>query len=288
MDEASQISVPACIGPLRLASSFLLVGDHYQLPPLVRSRQAVSEGLNKSLFATLAEAHPQSVSMLRLQYRMNSDIMAISNTFVYGGMLQCGLDTVSNARMALPNFYSCTCNCSHTACWLSDTIAPQKTVLFLDTDALRAYESPSGNSFINTAEAGIVWSVLNSLVRAGADVNELSVISPYRPQLKLLSDAATDETRAIRFSTVDKFQGMDSDCIIISMVRSNPDSSIGQLLRDWNRLNVAFTRARKKLILVGSGKTILGNEAFLQLKDLFSERGWLHQLPVDALMHRFN
>lgn len=126
--------------------------------------------------------------------------------------------------------------------------------------------------------------MVEGLVQAGVEASEISVISPYRPQLRLFAEDPRSPAD-LRHSTVDRFQGLDSDCILISLVRSNAEGNVGQLLRDWNRLNVAFTRARKKLVLVGSQRTILQQDPFSGLYTLFKERGWIHRLPVDALSH---
>lgn len=158
MDEASQVSIPAGLGPLRLASTFLLVGDHYQLPPLVRSRQAQEEGLNQSLFALLANAHPSAIAMLRQQYRMNAEIMAISNSLVYGGLLVCGNEQVGSARLELKGESGCCRGCA--ACWFKMALDPQNPVLFLDTDAcVEARETAVATSFSNAFEINLVQTV---------------------------------------------------------------------------------------------------------------------------------
>lgn len=110
----------------------------------------------------------------------------------------------------------------------------------------------------------------------------MSLISPYRPQLKYLS---FEDCPRVEVSTIDKYQGRDRECVVISLVRSNPDGNIGELLTDWQRLNVAFTRAKKKLLLVGSARTVLHNSAFRKLLLLIEEQGWLLNLPQDALKH---
>lgn len=283
VDEASQISVPSCLGPLRLAASFVLVGDHYQLPPLVRSKAALAEGLNQSLFSVLAAAHPAAVVMLRLQYRMNEEIMAISNQLVYGGMLTCGNELVAQARLALPRFGALSCRlCGSSGCWLDCALDPGRPVLFLNTDACQALEAASGNSYRNQDEAALIGLLLAALGHAGLPDSEVAIISPYRPQLKLLQALVPP---SVSVSTVDKFQGLDADCILISLVRSNPEQNIGQLLRDWARLNVAFTRAKRKLILVGSASTVLQQGSFGELDRLLRSRGWVLDLPADALRH---
>lgn len=162
MDEASQVSVPASLGPLRLASAFLLVGDHYQLPPLVKSRRAQEEGLNQSLFALLASAHPSAIAMLRLQYRMNADIMAISNALVYGGLLLCGNEQVSHGRLDLEKSVGCCKGCA--ACWFRLALDPVCPVLFLDTDLCEAArETPVATSFSNAFEVNLIQTVHGAL-----------------------------------------------------------------------------------------------------------------------------
>jgi len=103
VDEASQITLPACLGPLRYADRFVLVGDHYQLPPLVRSTEAQKGGLDVSLFKLLSERHPRALTILEHQYRMNEDIMLLSNSLVYDGLLKCGNETVAKQVLQLPH-----------------------------------------------------------------------------------------------------------------------------------------------------------------------------------------
>ena len=107
-------------------------------------------------------------------------------------------------------------------------------------------------------------------MKFGVESDQISLISPYRPQLKYLSF-----NPLVTVSTIDKFQGKDSDFVIISLVRSNLFGAVGELLNDWQRLNVAFTRAKKKLLLVGSERTVLRNGSFKKLKDLIDEREWM-------------
>ena len=119
-------------------------------------------------------------------------------------------------------------------------------------------------------------------LKAGIDQTQISLISPYRPQLKYL---ANEDFADVEVSTIDKYQGRDRDCVVISLVRSNSDGVIGELLNDWQRLNVAFTRAKKKLILVGSSSTILQQIKFKPLYNLLCEREWIFAVPSDALFH---
>jgi DNA replication ATP-dependent helicase Dna2 len=117
-------------------------------------------------------------------------------------------------------------------------------------------------------------------LKCGLKGSQISLISPYRPQLKYLNfekDIKNMKDHPIT-STIDKYQGKDSDFVIISLVRSNENKNIGELLNDWQRLNVAFTRAKKKLILIGSKSTVLENSSFRKLKELINERSWLINL----------
>jgi DNA replication ATP-dependent helicase Dna2 len=131
VDEASQILQPICLGPLSFAQTFVLVGDHYQLPPLVRHTMARERGMDESLFKRLCEAHPEAIIPLCYQYRMNQDIMSLSNYIVYNQRLQCGsfsvatnlLNTIDMSRLySLSHKLSVTCD---STCWLYQTIRPE-------------------------------------------------------------------------------------------------------------------------------------------------------------------
>lgn len=243
VDEASQLSLPACVGPIRLATRFILVGDHYQIAPLVRSKSCQDEQHQISLFEHLVNVYPSKVSMLRKQYRMNAEIMSLSNTLVYKGQLQCGNDQVRNWKIGLAGL-------------------PNASVIFIDTDSLDAVEKRAGQSFQNELEA----SVVKILAKLLCKTCQVAIISPYRPQLELLQ---VDYGGVHYISTIDCFQGRDSECVILSTVRSNKDGVIGEILSDRRRLNVAFSRAKKLFIIVGSRQTILEHKVFKNVKDLF-------------------
>lgn len=119
VDEASQLTLPACVGALRLAQSFVLVGDHYQLPPLVRSRAALKAGFGESLFKQLAEAHPQAMVQLRSQYRMSEEIMLVANRLVYNNLLRCGSEAVGRQKLDIKHtIQSCVSCGTNLECWL--------------------------------------------------------------------------------------------------------------------------------------------------------------------------
>jgi DNA replication ATP-dependent helicase Dna2 len=132
VDEASQITLPTCLGPLRFADKFILVGDHYQLSPLVRCRTAKKAGLEVSLFRLLSEKHKDYVVDLTHQYRMNEDIMHLSNTLIYGGRLVCGSEEVANRCLEIPSHRfiddvhdKTGDKCDRVSCWLENLLIPR-------------------------------------------------------------------------------------------------------------------------------------------------------------------
>lgn len=170
--------------------------------------------------------------------------------------------------------------------WLLDAVAPNRPVVFLDTDGVPAPEMRSENLVSNETEAVLVHQLAWALLKGGLQPSTLGIISPYRHQLKLITQIFYRDTSSkhseIEINTVDKYQGRDKACIIVSLVRSNEHSNVGDLLRDWRRVNVAVTRAKQKLILIGSLVTLKGSLLLQELFDLLARRDWVHVLPYDA------
>jgi len=160
VDEASQVTLPTCLGPLRFARKFVLVGDHHQLPPLVRNPAAREGGLDVSLFKRLSDAHPASVACLAEQYRMNDDIMALSNTMVYGGRLRAGSEAVGRQVLKLPR----RDGLNRFEAWVREVLDPGRSVIFVDTDALPGRERKAGPLIDNPTEAAILREVSATLV----------------------------------------------------------------------------------------------------------------------------
>jgi DNA replication ATP-dependent helicase Dna2 len=307
VDEASQITLPVCIGPIRLARTFILVGDHNQLPPLVRNEEARTGGLDVSLFKLLSDTHPSSVVYLEHQYRMCEDIMALSNTLIYNGRLKCGSRDVADRKIVLPDinalkFHHHTpltlrnastqrsiCAAPTTGCWLRDLLDPDTKVAFINTDPLlpASREEAKGSRIVNPTEASIVTQLATALLTTGVPESAIGVMTHYRSQLSLLKHNLRARGE-IEMHTADRFQGRDKEVIILSLVRSNEARSIGELLKDWRRINVAFTRARTKLLVVGSRETLKGRdegeaEMVARFVTLMEDRGWVYDLPADAL-----
>lgn len=304
VDEASQITLPICLGPIRMARTFVLVGDHNQLPPLVQNEEARLGGLDISLFKLLSDTHPDSVVNLEHQYRMSEDIMTLSNTLIYEGHLKCGTEELRTRKIDIPNIdalrrhhydaaalVSSQTNsfCTDTgACWLRDLVDPETRVSFINTDALPfSREEAKGNRIVNPCEARIVTQLVDGLLTAGVPATEIGVMTHYRSQLSLLKHGLRGRGQgAIEMHTADRFQGRDKEVVILSLVRSNEACSIGDLLKDWRRINVAFTRAKTKLLVVGSRMTLKGSgceEMLARFIELMEQRCWIYDLPPDAL-----
>ena len=320
VDEAGQITQPAAIGALLLSKRFVLVGDDYQLPPLVLSSEAQSNGMDVSLFKRLAEAHPDTIVSLSQQYRMNAEIMQISNVLIYDQRLKCGSDTIARGRLLLPSISYASI--SSLSPWLQKCLDVDQPVMFINTDQLKnsnsvhnqtsrstktleSFQGALGSfrgSVVNLYEVEIIKRIHDALQSVGGyDMKNLGIVSPYRSQVTAIEDAIKlshveadnsmntkcagggggggGSSSVCEISTVDKFQGRDMEVMVISMVRSNENQAVGNLLRDWRRVNVAMTRAKFKLIIVGS-LSITDNIAVLKaLGDLVKMKGYVIDVP---------
>uniref|UniRef100_H3G6X5 DNA replication ATP-dependent helicase/nuclease n=2 Tax=Phytophthora ramorum TaxID=164328 RepID=H3G6X5_PHYRM len=270
VDEATQITQPIVLSALRCADTFVLVGDHYQLPPLVANAQARKEGMDVSLFRRLAEAHPEATQQLSYQYRMNRDIMLLANRLVYGDKLKCGSYSVASNHLKLR--WQRQDTLGQKLVWPVQVLTNNQGVMFLDTDTMgeMTVESPSTvqvsssgrRRMENIIEARVIAGLVELLVLGSVPADEIAVISPFRSQVALIQQHLTavgalrraggsDWVHAVEVSTIDKYQGKDKDVILVSFVRCNEEKHVGELLTDWRRINVALTRAKQKLLLVG-------------------------------------
>ncbi|CEQ40945.1 SPOSA6832_02624, partial [Sporobolomyces salmonicolor] len=306
VDEASQVTLPTCLGPLRFADKFILVGDHHQLPPLVRNHAARTGGLDVSLFKRLSDAHPSAVVNLTHQYRMNEDIMLLSNKLVYSEQLKVGDELVAKRELRLPGSEGM----EGMEQWLKEVLNPSRKVIFVDTDQLPAVERKRGSLIENELEACLVQKTVEAMSRCGVAQHDIGVITLYRQQIKLLQ-RKLQSFPDVEVLTADRSQGRDKECILMSLVRSNsaghvrllpvsfdldpetprssrkltsvslPASSkqVGDLLRDWRRINVCLTRAKAKLVVFGSRSTLAHVALLQQFFDLVADRGWVYTLP---------
>ena len=292
VDEAGQITQPAAIGALLLSKRFVLVGDDYQLPPLILSDEAQNGGMDVSLFKRLAEAHPQAVVTLSEQYRMNAEIMEISNILIYDNRLRCGSHLIATGRLNL------TISTLSSDEWLHACVDPNRPVVFLNTDRLQNVDNKftlesyrTGNvgrkkDVVNLHEVQIVSKIHTAFLENGMKMENIGFVSPYRSQVStikesldmkndnLLTSGGTSEV-----STVDKFQGRDMEVMVLSMVRSNSFGNVGDLLRDWRRVNVAITRAKFKLVIIGSLEIMEHIPVLKSLRDIVVEKGYIVHIP---------
>ncbi|KAJ5823300.1 hypothetical protein N7447_005640 [Penicillium robsamsonii] len=309
VDEASQITLPVCLGPIRMARTFILVGDHYQLPPLVQNKAAQEGGLDVSLFKLLSDAQPNSVVNLEHQYRMCEEIMSLSNTLIYSGRLKCGTPQVAARSLVIPNINALAKfhveDFSHapsqsqpeicpgtpsSPCWLQDLLTPSAKTCLVNTDPIgpAALEIAQGNRVVNHMEVFLCTQLVESFIACGIPARNIGVITFYRSQLSLLRQSMRRYTPELEMHTTDKFQGRDKEVIILSCVRSNAENNVGELLRDWRRVNVAFTRAQTKLLVVGSRSTLRdGNELLCKYVRLVESKGWVYNLPNGAIHKHF-
>lgn len=287
IDEASQVSMPVCLGPLRFCERFVLVGDHHQLPPLVvHPNSEVRKGLSRSLFKLLSEAHPLSVVELTYQYRMSEDIMSLSNELIYNSHLKCGSEQVAAQTMNIPDpkrieRYITIVSPSQRQRWLDTVLEPSNNVIFFDHDPMPALEKRVSNKIENAMEVELVRQIVEGLNVCGVSESRIGVMSLYRSQLKLLVNTFRSKPD-IEVLTADQYQGRDKDCIIISLVRSNTDGIVGDLLKEWRRFNVAITRAKTKLVILGSRSTLCHAPNLKQFIDLLASKNWIHDLPAEA------
>ncbi|XP_071792468.1 DNA replication ATP-dependent helicase/nuclease DNA2-like [Asterias amurensis] len=285
VDEASQISQLVCLGPLFRARRFVLVGDHKQLPPLVQSNAARQLGMSVSLFQRLGERHestPSAAVQLSLQYRMNSDIMKLSNTLVYEGRLRCGNEAVATAKLNLPNWKRVKMELTNDDgdnSWLINAIQPSTPVCFLTTDKVKFPDEADEKHTVNKVEALLVQRLVNCLKKCGCAQSDIGIISPYRNQCKLLGTMLDEH---IEVNTVDKYQGRDKEVIIVSFTAKDVESGSGFLLEDLRRLNVALTRAKHKLILIGCIKALSKYGPMRQLLEYLQSTNMMVTLPSDV------
>ncbi|XWS74707.1 hypothetical protein CRYUN_Cryun01aG0020800 [Craigia yunnanensis] len=279
MDEAGQTTMPVSLGPLMFASTFVLVGDHYQLPPLVQSTEARENGMGISLFCRLSEAHPQAISPLQSQYRMCQSIMELSNALIYGDRLRCGSPEVANAKL---KFSRPNSSCSS---WLKAVLNPSRPVIFVNTDILPAFEARDHKTVNNPTEAYIIAEITDGLVNNGIEGKDIGIITPYNSQANLIRHACI---ASVETHTIDKYQGRDKDCILVSFVRSkeNPRNCTSSLLADWHRINVALTRAKKKLIMVGSCRTLSNVPMLKLLIDKVDEQSGILSMSKQDFNHQ--
>ena len=244
IDEAGQALEPACWIPILKAQKVVLAGDHFQLSPTIKSAEAAKAGLSTTLLEKCVALHPECVTLLQQQYRMNEAIMGYSSHVFYGDQLMAD-ESVAHHLL----------------------FAGDMPLNFVDTAGCGFEEKLEGTSSTNPDEAAFVFKHLEGLVTEldahyiAATFPTIAIISPYKEQIRLLKEQLLNHPALsaygdkIAVNTIDSFQGQERDVVYISMTRSNNEGDIG-FLSDIRRMNVAMTRARKKLVVIGDSSTL--------------------------------
>lgn len=275
IDEAAQALEAACWIPMRRASRVILAGDHCQLPPTVKSIAALRAGLGKTLMERIAENKPEVVTLLKIQYRMNEEIMRFSSDWFYHGEVESAPQIKYRSILEddSPITWIDTSNEENQV-----TIEGDDVVSGEKRDDMNFHEQFVGESFgrINKAEADLTLLTLAEYLtqvgkrRVLEESIDVGIISPYRAQVQYLKrllkkyEFFKPYRRLISVNTVDGFQGQERDVILISLVRSNDEGQIG-FLKDLRRMNVAMTRARMKLIILGDKSTMTKHPFYQKL-----------------------
>jgi ATP-dependent RNA/DNA helicase IGHMBP2 len=258
IDEASQATEPVCWIPISRAVRVILAGDHCQLPPTILSLTAARQGLATSLMERLIGRLGSGIShRLTTQYRMHGAIMGFSSREFYDSSLTADSSVAEHLLADLPGIVS--------------TPLTTSPLEFIDTAGASYDEEsePDGESRLNPREADLVGRRVLSLLDAGLPASEIAVIAPYSAQVRLLRTRLPWE--GLEIDTVDGFQGREKEAVIISLVRSNPHGEIG-FLADTRRMNVALTRARRKLIVIGDSATIGGDSFYVRMLGYFEQQ----------------
>ncbi|HEX6960457.1 MAG TPA: AAA domain-containing protein [Lacipirellula sp.] len=257
IDEAGQTTEPACWVPILRGNKLLLAGDHLQLPPTVVSNDAAREGLAQSMMERLVAMYGSAITrQLLIQYRMHDEIMAFSSAQFYGNTLIADESVREHRLCDLPG--------------VAEGPLTAEPAIFIDTAGADYDEEVEldGASRFNSAEGQLVINKVEQLLEAGVAAADIAVIAPYAAQVRWLRERVKDA--AIEVDTVDGFQGREKEAILISLVRSNREGEIG-FLADTRRMNVALTRARRKLIVIGDSSTLGGHPFYAALLDYFQE-----------------
>lgn len=263
IDEAAQALEAACWIAIRKTDRVILAGDHCQLPPTIKNKEAAQQGLARTLMQKVAQRQPPAVSLLQIQYRMHEDIMHFPSRWFYHNCLQ-----------AAPEVR------------FRNILEYDSPIVWCDTQAYDSSEETAGESLshLNRTEALLLLQQLQEYIQKIGETRildeqiDFGLISPYKAQVRYIRQLMRKNpffkpfSRLISINTVDGFQGQERDVIFISLVRANEAGNIG-FLQDLRRMNVAITRARMKLILLGDALTLLHHPFYKALFEYIQEKG---------------
>lgn len=265
LDEATQTPDPVALVAAKRARRVVLAGDHQQLPPTLIDADAAAAGLAHTLFERLIERAPPAVRMLTVQYRMHADLMAFPSQSRYEGRLQADTSVATHRLEDLG-------------------VAPDPLrlapLVLMDT-AGKGWddESDPDGSWRNPGQAARTAAEVVRLVGRGVAPADIAVITPYNAQRRLLAELLPE---GVELGTVDGFQGREKEAVVLDLVRSNPDGKVG-FVADRRRLNVAFTRARRFLLVIADTATLGGHPDFAAFQDVVDQQGgWVSAWSDEA------
>ncbi len=269
LDEGSQCTEAAAWAPLQFVDRLVLAGDHFQLPPTIISPEAIAKGFNVSLLERLMTQAGKDVSRrLTVQYRMHHEIKEFSSREFYEDSLESHASVEKHLLQGLPGLISCPL--TSTALDFIDTAGANYD------ESVESDGDPTGHmSRFNLSEARLVVEKVRALLEAGLPPAAIAVISPYSAQVRKLRELIQQPD--LEIDSVDGFQGREKEAVIVSLVRSNLDNQIG-FLEDTRRMNVALTRARRKLIVIGDSATITVHPFYQRMVMYFESIGAYHSV----------
>ncbi|MDK2983996.1 MAG: hypothetical protein PWP19_1474 [Thermococcaceae archaeon] len=264
IDEASQATIPSVLIPIAKAKRFVLAGDHKQLPPTILSEEA--KELSETLFEKLIQLYPEKAKMLEIQYRMNEKLMEFPSREFYNGKIKADESvkniTLADLKVREPFFGEP---------WDS-ILKREEPLVFVDTAERRdkwERQRKGSTSRENPLEALLVKEIVERLLRMGVKEEWIGIITPYDDQVDLIQSLVGEE---VEVHTVDGYQGREKEVIVLSFVRSNTEGELG-FLTDLRRLNVALTRAKRKLIAIGDSETLSNHPTYKRFLEFVKRHG---------------
>lgn len=271
IDEASQATIPSVLIPIAKANKFILAGDHKQLPPTIISKKA--KPLEDTLFEKLIEMYPEKSQLLDTQYRMNNSLMEFPNIEFYKGKLSSDESVNDILIEDILSGEKLSENCE--IMFEDQLLSNESSLIFIDTSNVEnnnEKQLKDSKSIINKTESEIILEIANFYNEMGVSKGDIGIISPYLDQVNLIKNKTPIDVK-----TVDGFQGREKEIILISTVRSNNKGNIG-FLSDLRRLNVALTRAKRKLIIIGNKDTLKSNNTYKRLIKFCSDKNCLIEI----------
>jgi predicted DNA helicase len=257
IDEATQSTEPEALIPLVKGRKWVLAGDHKQLPPTVKAKEA--SDLSISLFERFQNELPENrINILTIQYRMHQDIMKFSNKNFYDNQLKAHPSVSRHTLKDLPGFEPFP----YINPAIDQVVKASKPVTFIACEEGREMQLADSHSWFNMEEIALTKEITDALLSSRLFPEDIGIISPYNQQISRLKSVLKDYH--VEIKSIDGFQGREKEVIILSLVRSNLEGNIG-FLQDLRRLNVALTRAKRKLIIIGNPSTLKSNPVYKSL-----------------------